>query len=217
MALKKKLKASKNPRPSDKEAQFTLKEAKKALMDYYKENGLDPTKDHTKHKKHGEYITKMKTIIEVNRRKMLASTPPEIPHKKSEDKGYQKKKEEKAAAKQAKRESLKYDYPLVDGKEMTKEEKRAYRSKMRREAAKGNKDSSKPKEESTPKQKLKQARQEKKEKEAPSTGTKQSKSSSESEEPKKKSKKMKPSKSGKKSISGEDTQAKSSTGKKKRD
>lgn len=138
-----KTKKSKIPVPENQEALAKVKEVKKEMEAYYKKNKLDPTKDYTKDKKHGAIISKWIQILEVNRKKVKDSTPQEIHHKKSEDKNSRKPKAEKAV-KVAKdgRKVAKYDYPLVDGREMTSEEKKKYRIKMRKESKGG---ASKPK------------------------------------------------------------------------
>ena len=143
-----KTKKSKIPVPENQEALAKVKEVKKEMEAYYKKNKLDPTKDYTKDKKHGAIISKWIQILEVNRKKVKDSTPQEIHHKKSEDKN--RKPKAKKAVKVAKdgRKVAKYDYPLVDGREMTSEEKKKYRIKMRKESKGG---ASKPKKETTKK------------------------------------------------------------------
>lgn len=144
-----KTKKSKIPVPENQEALAKVKEVKKEMEAYYKKNKLDPAKDYTKDKKHGAIISKWIQILEVNRKKVKDSTPQEIHHKKSEDKN--RKPKAKKAVKVAKdgRKVAKYDYPLVDGREMTSEEKKKYRIKMRKESKGG---ASKPKKETTKKE-----------------------------------------------------------------
>ena len=113
---------------------------------YYKKNKLDPTKDYTKDKKHGAIISKWIQILEVNRKKVKDSTPQEIHHKKSEDKNRKPKAEKAVKVAKDGRKVAKYDYPLVDGREMTSEEKKKYRIKMRKESKGG---APKPKKETT--------------------------------------------------------------------
>ena len=84
--------------------------------------------------------------MEVNRKKVKDSTPQEIHHKKSEDKNRKPKAEKAVKVAKDGRKVAKYDYPLVDGREMTSEEKKKYRIKMRKEAKGG---ASKPKKETT--------------------------------------------------------------------
>lgn len=138
-----KTKKSKIPVPENQEALAKVKEVKKEMEAYYKKNKLDPTKDYTKDKKHGAIISKWIQILEVNRKKVKDSTPQEIHHKKSEDKNRKPKAEKAVKVAKDGRKVAKYDYPLVDGREMTSEEKKKYRIKMRKEAKGG---ASKPKE-----------------------------------------------------------------------
>lgn len=144
-----KTKKSKIPVPENQEALAKVKEIKKEMEAYYKKNKLDPTKDYTKDKKHGAIISKWIQILEVNRKKVKDSTPQEIHHKKSEDKNRKPKAEKAVKVAKDGRKVTKYDYPLVDGREMTSEEKKKYRIKMRKEAKGG---ASKPKKETTKKE-----------------------------------------------------------------
>lgn len=144
-----KTKKSKIPVPENQEALAKVKEVKKEIEAYYKKNKLDPTKDYTKDKKHGAIISKWIQILEVNRKKVKDSTPQEIHHKKSEDKNRKPKAEKAVKVAKDGRKVAKYDYPLVDGREMTSEEKKKYRIKMRKEANGG---TSKPKKETTKKE-----------------------------------------------------------------
>lgn len=154
-----KTKKSKIPVPENQEALAKVKQIKKEMEAYYKENKLDPTKDYTKDKKHGAIISKWIQILEINRKKVKDSTPQEIYHKKSEDKN--RKPKAKKAVKVAKdgRKVAKYDYPLVDGREMTSEEKKKYRIKMRKESKGG---ASKPKKETTKETKVTKEKKDKK-------------------------------------------------------
>ena len=144
-----KTKKSKIPVPENQEALAKVKEVKKEMEAYYKKNKLDPTKDYTKDKKHGAIISKWVQILEVNRKKVKDSTPQEIHHKKSEDKNRKPKAEKAVKVAKDGRKVAKYDYPLVDGREMTSEEKKKYRIKMRKEAKGG---TPKPKKETTKKE-----------------------------------------------------------------
>lgn len=144
-----KTKKSKIPVPENQEALAKVKEVKKEMEAYYKKNKLDPTKDYTKDKKHGAIISKWIQILEVNRKKVKDSTPQEIHHKKSEDKNRKPKAEKAVKVAKDGRKVAKYDYPLVDGREMTPEEKKKYRIKMRKESKGG---TSKPKKETTKKE-----------------------------------------------------------------
>lgn len=142
-------KKSKIPVPENQEALAKVKEVKKEMEAYYKKNKLDPTKDYTKDKKHGAIISKWIQILEVNRKKVKDSTPQEIHHKKSEDKNRKPKAEKAVKVAKDGRKVAKYDYPLVDGREMTSEEKKKYRIKMRKESKGG---TSKPKKETIKKE-----------------------------------------------------------------
>lgn len=144
-----KTKKSKIPVPENQEALAKVKEVKKEMEAYYKKNKLDPTKDYTKDKKHGAIISKWIQILEVNRKKVKDSTPQEIHHKKSEDKNRKPKAEKAVKVAKDGRKVAKYDYPLVDGREMTSEEKKKYRIKMRKESKGG---APKPKKETTKKE-----------------------------------------------------------------
>jgi hypothetical protein len=144
-----KTKKSKIPVPENQEALAKVKEIKKEMEAYYKKNKLDPTKDYTKDKKHGAIISKWIQILEVNRKKVKDSTPQEIHHKKSEDKNRKPKAEKAVKVAKDGRKVAKYDYPLVDGREMTSEEKKKYRIKMRKESKGG---ASKPKKETIKKE-----------------------------------------------------------------
>lgn len=104
------------------------KKANKALEAYLKENNLDPSKDWSKDKKHGK---KIKELLAVSKTKT--------------DKAEEALKETKKAKKAG--STVKYDYPLVDGKEMSPEEKKKYRVKMRAEAKKAGKSEKPSKEE----------------------------------------------------------------------
>lgn len=168
-----KTKKSKIPVPENQEALAKVKEVKKEMEAYYKKNKLDPTKDYTKDKKHGAIISKWIQVLEVNRKKVKDSTPQEIHHKKSEDKNRKPKAEKAVKVAKDGRKVTKYDYPLVDGREMTSEEKKKYRIKMRKESKGG---ASKPKKETTKKETKKvepeKATKEKKDKKVKGKGKK---------------------------------------------
>lgn len=114
--------------------------AKKALQAYFKENNLDPTKDYTKDKVHGKAVTKLLRKFNLERDKLAMIFP------ESDDRTVKKIKEKakRKAITEVKVDKLqkhikeetgratKYDYPLVDGREMTPEEKKRYRVDQRR-------------------------------------------------------------------------------------
>lgn len=137
--------AKKAKKPADKTPEITR--AAKALENYLKENNLDPAKDWSKDKTHGKAVKELMAKLNKERDKVAAQYP-------EKDKANQKKlvKMNKAAAddeKKAKKEpkakekkssgrtrtTTKYDYPLVDGREMTSEEKKKYRMAQRKLAA----------------------------------------------------------------------------------
>lgn len=127
--MKKDKGSSKAPKV-DKELTDKTAKAQGKLEKYMKDNKLDPKKDYSKDKKHGKAIAELKAIIDTSRKKVADAAPKEIHHKKGED---------KAKPKKAKAESGKYDYPLIDGREMTSSEKKKYRVKMRGTEKKANK------------------------------------------------------------------------------
>ena len=141
-------KKEKKSKPESKTPELT--KAKKALDTYLKENKLDPTKDWTKDKKHGKKVTELVNKLNKERDKVAAAYPEgdkentkklvklskEKLVKLSKEKGKEKsetkeKKEKKSAGKAA----TKYDYPLIDGREMTSAEKKKYRMEQRKLAS----------------------------------------------------------------------------------
>lgn len=109
-----------------------LSKAKKALDAYLKENKLDPQKDWTKDKKHGKKVTELVNKLNKERDKVAAEYPEKdlkneaklvkMKEKKNAEKT-EKKKEKKEKASSG-RTVTKYDYPLIDGREMTSDEKK---------------------------------------------------------------------------------------------
>lgn len=126
--------AAKKEKPSSKlplvDSKLTekVRKCQSDLETYFKVNKLDPTKDWTKDKKHGAKVKELTAILNTARKKVEDAAPKEIHHKKSEDKKGDKKSK-----------STLYDYPKVDGREMTPAEKKKYRIKMRKENNKGEK------------------------------------------------------------------------------
>lgn len=122
-----------------------LAAAKKAFEQYFKDNALDPTKDYTKDPVHGKKVTKL--LMKLNKeRDALAAKVPE--HDKSLVDQLKKKAKKKAKneakvdalqkkAKEAKTRKVatKYEYPLIDGREMTSIEKKKYRTEQRKKQA----------------------------------------------------------------------------------
>lgn len=175
-------KEDKKSKPESKTPELT--KAKKALDAYLKENKLDPTKDWTKDKKHGKKITELVNKLNKERDKVAAAYPEKdadnnkklVKLKEKKEKEKSGKKEEKKEKKSAGRTATKYDYPLIDGREMTSAEKKKYRMKQRKLAS-GNA----PKEE-------KEAKKAKKEKvkEKPASDKKEKKAAKKKDKKKKK-------------------------------
>lgn len=120
-----------------------LSKAKKALDAYLKENNLDPTKDWSKDKKHGKKVTELLNKLNKERDKVAAQYPEKdlkneaklVKMKKAKEDEKASKKKEKKEKKESAGRVTKYDYPLIDGREMTSGEKKKYRMEQRRLAA----------------------------------------------------------------------------------
>lgn len=132
----------KKDKKKDKPANKTpeLSKAKKALDAYLKENNLDPTKDWSKDKKHGKKVTEFLNKLNKERDKVAAQYPEkDLKNEAKLVKMKKAKEDEKALKKKEKKESTsrvtKYDYPLIDGREMTSDEKKKYRMEQRKLAA----------------------------------------------------------------------------------
>lgn len=162
-----------------------LTKAKYAVWDYFKKNNLDPSKDYTKDPVHGE--TLLRLIMKLNKerdKEMLRYPAHDLPYQLKFVKKMKKNKEAKEAKKAAKaaeekatkkakvvksekkdkapkKVATKYDYPLIDGREMTSEEKKKYRMEQRKAAKKAEKPS---KEEKSKKEKAPKAETSSKEK-----------------------------------------------------
>lgn len=178
-------KEDKKSKPESKTPELT--KAKKALDAYLKENKLDPTKDWTKDKKHGKKITELVNKLNKERDKVAAAYPEKdadnnkklvkLKEKKEKEKsGKKEEKKEKKEKKSAGRTATKYDYPLIDGREMNSAEKKKYRMEQRKLAS-GNA----PKEE----KEVKKAKKEKV-KEKPASDKKEKKAAKEEDKKKKK-------------------------------
>lgn len=103
--------------------------AQKEMLAYMEENNLDPKKDWTGHKKHGKKIQAWIDVINLGNKKAR-----ELNEEKAIEKSEKKKnKKPEAHPKKEKVTSTPnaYDYPTVDGKEMTLDQKKKYRQKMR--------------------------------------------------------------------------------------
>lgn len=132
----------KKDKKKDKPANKTpeLSKAKKALDAYFKENNLDPTKDWSKDEKHGKKVTELLNKLNKERDKVAAQYPEkDLKNEAKLVKMKKAKEDEKALKKKEKKESTsrvtKYDYPLIDGREMTSDEKKKYRMEQRKLAA----------------------------------------------------------------------------------
>lgn len=154
-----------------------LSKAKKALDAYLKENNLDPTKDWSKDKKHGKKVTELLNKLNKERDKVAAQYPEkDLKNEAKLVKMKKAKEDEKALKKKEKKESTsrvtKYDYPLIDGREMTSDEKKKYRMEQRKLAAgkapkeekpkKGKKEKAEATEKAAPAKKDKKAKDKKK-------------------------------------------------------
>lgn len=150
-------KKDKKSKPESKTPELT--KAKKALDAYLKENKLDPTKDWTKDKKHGKKVTELVNKLNKERDKVAANYPADDKENtkklvKLQEKAKKEKSEKKGGAGRA---ATKYDYPLIDGREMTSAEKKKYRMEQRKLAS-----GKAPKEEKETKKKVeKKAKEEK--------------------------------------------------------
>lgn len=132
----------------------------KVLRDYYIKNNLDPAKNWFKDPIHGAFITKwtyrlwkerdriqtqmgeMKFQHILTRKKQIQMAKKE---KETKKKKVVVKEEKKEETKKKVARTSKYDYPLVDGKEMNAAQKKKYRAEQRKlkEEAEGGKVSKK--------------------------------------------------------------------------
>lgn len=172
-----------------------LMKARNALIKFLDVNHLNPAKDYSKHPVYGKEYRELLLTLNIERDKVLVRYPQtDIKNFKKYHKMKTKKKAAKAAAvepakveKKAKKASKnkvekaekktatctvsKYDYPLIDGREMTSLEKKKYRAEQRK-LAKGEDAPKAKKEEKVKKTKAKAAVEEepKKAKKAPKLG-----------------------------------------------
>ena len=150
-----------------------LNKAKRELHKYYRENHLDPAKDYSKDPIHGDMVTNLILRLNKERDKLerkfpiikiksnlkfvrvMAKNAKEAKASKKEKKANiaeveakKVKKEKDSKAKKEKKESTKktskYDYPLIDGREMNSIEKKKYRMEQRKLKAKEGKEETKP-------------------------------------------------------------------------
>ena len=132
-----------------------LYKAKRALQKYYTENHLNPANDYSKDPIHGDMVTNL--ILRLNReRDKLERKYPIIKIKsnlkrlrimtKKVKEAKASKKEKKAAIAEVEnkktKKPTKYDYPLIDGREMNSLEKKKYRMEQRKLKAKDGNDTS---------------------------------------------------------------------------
>ena len=122
----------KNPEPK-KEILEQTKERKETLQNYLQENDLDPRKDWTKDPIHGDKVRALIRAAKISSEKLVETTPKEFFSRKRRT---SEEREQGIKDKKVKEDSLKrgssYDYPLVNGVEMTSEEKRKYRIAQRK-------------------------------------------------------------------------------------
>lgn len=117
-----------------------LLQAKNALKDYLKRHNLNPMRDWRKDKVHGKEVTRLVTRLNLERDKVLDNYPYNDIHNETKlVKMKEKKQKAEKEAKKAKKAATptKYNYPLIDGREMTADEKKKYRAEQRRLANKG--------------------------------------------------------------------------------
>ena len=185
-------KKDKKSKPESKTPELT--KAKKALDAYLKENKLDPTKDWTKDKKHGKKVTELVNKLNKERDKVAAAYPEGDKEntkklvKLSKEKGKKEESEtkEKKEKKSAGKTATKYDYPLIDGREMTSAEKKKYRMEQRK-LAQGD----------APKEKKEAAKKDSKEKKEAAKKDSKEKKTKEKPAPEKKAKDKKKKKASK--------------------
>ena len=122
----------KNPEPK-KEILEQTKERKETLQNYLQENDLDPRKDWTKDPLHGDKVRALIRAAKISSEKLVETTPKEFFSRKrrTPEEREQGIKDKKVKEDSPKRGSS-YDYPLVNGVEMTSEEKRKYRIAQRK-------------------------------------------------------------------------------------
>ena len=163
---------TKDKKKKDKPVNKTpeLSKAKAALEAYLKENNLDPTKDWTKDKKHGKKVTELVNKLNKERDKVAAKYPEGdeaneaklVKLKEKNSKSKAKAKEDKKESKGSGKVATKYDYPLIDGREMTSAEKKKYRMEQRK-LAQGDAPKEKKEKKETPKKEAKEKPSTKKE------------------------------------------------------
>lgn len=153
-----------------------LYKAKRALQKYYIENHLNPANDYSKDPIHGDIVTNLILRLNKERDKLERKYPifkiksslkrlrimkkkvKEAKASKKEKKAaiaeVENKKTKKTSKKEAPKEKkektkkpTKYDYPLIDGREMNPLERKKYRTEQRKLKANDGNDTSKSKKE----------------------------------------------------------------------
>lgn len=153
-----------------------LYKAKRALQKYYTENNLNPANDYSKDPIHGDMVTNLilrlnrerdklerkypiiKIKSNLKRLRIMTKKVKEAKASKKEKKAaiaeVENKKTKKTSKKEAPKEKkektkkpTKYDYPLIDGREMNSLEKKKYRMEQRKLKAKDGNDTSESKKE----------------------------------------------------------------------
>lgn len=181
-----------------------LMRARNAIIKFLKDNDLDPAKDYSKHPKYGEEYRKLMLTLQIERDKVMVDYPnQDIKNRKKYYKMKKDKKKQKAAKaaataeapakvtkkaakasneekaeKKAKKATAshagKYDYPLIDGREMTSAEKKKYRAEQRKAASGDAPKEKKAKKADAPEEAPKEKKS-KKEKKTPKVGKKDKK------------------------------------------
>lgn len=181
-----------------------LMRARNAIIKFLKDNDLDPAKDYSKHPKYGEEYRKLMITLQIERDKVMVDYPnQDIKNRKKYYKMKKDKKKQKAAKaaataeapakvtkkaakasneekaeKKAKKATAshagKYDYPLIDGREMTSAEKKKYRAEQRKAASGDAPKEKKAKKADAPEEAPKEKKS-KKEKKTPKVGKKDKK------------------------------------------
>lgn len=137
----------------------TLKKVKDKLKAYFEENNLSPLKSYSKDPIHGPIITALVRKLNIQRAKVLGNDTFQdkkqfikltklfqlemalknkkkgktAPVEEEASKKGKKSSKEEATEKPKRVVASKYDYPLIDGREMTKDEKKKYRAAQRKE------------------------------------------------------------------------------------
>lgn len=125
-------------------------EARNNLQRYFKEHKLNPLKSYSKDPVHGKVIRELVKRLNLERAKVMDDyISKDIKSKtklyklrykmakkeKTVKKAAKKAEEAKPVKKERKVTATKYDYPLIDGREMTKDEKKKYRAEQRKKAS----------------------------------------------------------------------------------